>query len=395
MALRFFIKGGTMKIRTGNAVSGENYFVRPLLNEKVWEALESENHILLVAPRRVGKTSLMLHLRDNPKDKFYFLFLDTESVNNENEFYKKLLSKLLTSDFIKKTDKIFTLVKTNIPGIKKVGADGVEFDLARDVNYFNEFVRVINLIDKDDKKLVFLIDEFSQTVENIKKDEGASKAVHFLQTNREIRQTLTNKVQFIYSGSIGLEYIVKGLQAMSSINDIMPIKIKPLNNDESQTLITKLSTNLRYPMTEKIRAEILAKVEWLIPFYIQLIIQAIKDLVREKGITKITLNTIDEALNELIEQRNYFEHWHTRLRNLLSTKEYNFAKELLNIVAEKSSIDSNEIHNLAVKHQLESNYKDIVGSLKYDGYINNNEDIKVYKFNSPILKMWWWKYVAN
>ncbi len=384
-----------MELRTGNAVSGDNYFVRSLLNEKVWEALEAGNHILLVAPRRVGKTSLMMHLRDNPKKDFYFLFLDTESVNNENEFYKKLLSKLLTSEFVRTKDKILTSIKNNFPNIKKICTDGVEFDLAKEVNYFNEFVRLLDLIDKDDRKLVFLIDEFSQTVENIKKDEGTSKAVHFLQTNREIRQTLSNKVQFVYSGSIGLEYIVNGLQAMSLINDIKPIKIKPLNYNEAQTLIIKLSSNFNYLLKEEIKAGILEKIEWLIPFYIQLTIQAINDLIREKNITEITVNTIDEALNELIEQRNYFDHWHTRLRSMFCTKDYNLAKELLNIVSEKSSIDSNEIYNLAVKHQLESNYNAIVKSLVYDGYINNNEDIKVYKFNSPILRMWWWKDVTN
>jgi len=383
-----------MDIRTGNAVSGDNHFVRPLLIEKMWEALESESHILLVAPRRVGKTSLMLYLKDNPKENFYFLFLDTESVNNENEFYKKLLSKLLTSEFVRKSHKFISVIKTNFPYIKKISVDGVEFDNARDVYYFYEFVRVINLI-VNEKKLVFLIDEFSQTVENIKKDEGASKAVHFLQTNREIRQTLSNKVQFIYSGSIGLEYIVKGLQAMSSINDIMPIKIKSLNDVEARKLITELSVNLNFTLSEDIIVYILEKVNWLIPFFIQLTIQAIKYFARERGISEITVTTIDQAIDELIDQRNYFDHWHTRLKNLLSTEEYNFAKELLNIVSEKSSIDSNEIHDLAVKHQLESKYKDVVGSLKYDGYINNHEEIKTYRFNSPILKMWWWKYVAN
>ncbi|MDP8220483.1 MAG: PCP reductase family protein, partial [Candidatus Stygibacter frigidus] len=335
-----------------------------------------------------------LYLKDNPKENFYFLFLDTESVNNENEFYKKLLSKLLTSEFVRTADKVFSVIKNTVPGIKKIGTDGVEFDNARDVNYFNEFVRVINLI-VNEKKLVFLIDEFSQTVENIKKDEGASKAVHFLQTNREIRQTLSNKVQFIYSGSIGLEYIVKGLQAMSSINDIMPIKIKSLNNVEARKLITELSVNLNFTLSEDVIVYILEKVNWLIPFFIQLTIQAIKYFARENGISEITVTTIDEVLDELIDQRNYFDHWHTRLKNLLSTEEYNFAKELLNFVSVKSSIDSNEIYDLAAKHQLEDKYKDVVGSLKYDGYINNHEDVKIYQFNSPILKMWWWKYVAN
>jgi len=55
-----------------------------------------------------------------------------------------------------------------------------------------------------------------------------------------------------------------------------------------------------------------------------------------------------------------------------------------------------EIINIASKHSLdEDEAKEIIHSLVYDGYINNNDDVKIYRFNSPILKMWWYKNVAN
>ena len=65
-----------MKIRTGNPVRGENFFKRKLLIDKFWEQIETGNNILLVAPRRVGKTSLMFYLMDNPKENYYFIFLN-------------------------------------------------------------------------------------------------------------------------------------------------------------------------------------------------------------------------------------------------------------------------------------------------------------------------------
>ncbi|MCK4447284.1 MAG: hypothetical protein KAW56_09405 [Candidatus Marinimicrobia bacterium] len=104
-----------MKIRTGNPVRGDNFFKRENLIEKIWEIIESESNIMLVAPRRVGKTSLMFYLKDHPKENYHFIFLNTESVNNENEFFKRLLSKLLSSDFIRGRDRVLTIIKEHSP----------------------------------------------------------------------------------------------------------------------------------------------------------------------------------------------------------------------------------------------------------------------------------------
>ncbi|MCD4652036.1 MAG: ATP-binding protein [Candidatus Cloacimonetes bacterium] len=384
-----------MKIRTGIIVTGENFFVRQHLVDKVWDSIESENHILLVAPRRVGKTSLMHYLMDKAKDNYFFLFIDTESVNNENEFYRKLLSRLLTSKFVKSKNKVFSFVKEHSPVIKSIGPNGVEFDSKKETDYFSEFLKIAKLLDLEDKKLVLLLDEFSQTVENIKNDESERNAIHFLQTNRELRQALSGKIQFIYSGSIGLENIVRQINASSTINDIVPLKVKPFNKQESRDFILLLLKNVDFKLNDKLLDTILDKVGWLIPFYLQLVIQAINDVWKEENLTKLSEVIIDNALTELVEQGNYFEHWHSRLRTSLKTIEYKFAKELLNAISGTETIHSNEIHDLAVGFGLESDYKDIVRSLVYDGYINNNDDIRTYRFNSPILKMWWWKYVAN
>ena len=206
---------------------------------------------------------------------------------------------------------------------------------------------------------------------------------------------MNNNIQYIYSGSIGLTNIVKGLNAMQTINDISPIKIKPLSKKEAQEFISLLLTNVEFKINESLIKYILLKIEWLIPFYLQLTIQAIKDIYKEETPEIITENIINRAFDEMIEQKNYFEHWHTRLRTSLKGNEYNFAKALLNIISESGTKESKDIHDLAVMHKIEKDYKDILGFLVYDGYINNNDNVKIYRYNSPILRMWWWKYVAN
>jgi DNA polymerase III delta prime subunit len=386
-----------MRIQTGNPVSGKDFYKRDHLIEQAWDLIESGSHILIAAPRRVGKTSLMYYLRDNPRENFTFLYLDTESINNENEFFRRIVNKVLKTDFIKGSQKVFSFLEKHKPTIKKAGPDGVEFGVSEEHDYLGMLTRILKSTAGEAKKLIIMLDEFPETLENIIDDEGESEGRHFLQSNRELRhdRELCNNVQFIYTGSIGLENIVSKLNAIQTINDLSRLKIPPLQPAEASELIQLLLENLSFNLSKSLIDYILQKIEWLIPFYIQLVLQELKFLFRDEKLKTITKNIIDRAFNKMMEQRNHFEHWHTRLRTALKGNDYNFVKELLNIASEKETITSNEIFNLAVKYGLETSFKDLVGSLVYDGYINNEDDSHVYRYNSPILRMWWRKNVAN
>ena len=54
-------------------------------------------------------------------------------------------------------------------------------------------------------------------------------------------------------------------------------------------------------------------------------------------------------------------------------------------------ITYNEIHDLAVKYNIKETYKNLLNTLIDDGYINNDDEEKIYTFTSPILRMWWCK----
>ncbi len=145
----------------------------------------------------------------------------------------------------------------------------------------------------------------------------------------------------------------------------------------------------------KIQIEyMLDKIEWLILFYIQLILDEIKKLSRKNQ--TISNDTVDIAINNALEHKNYFDNWRSKIKEAFSDKGYLFSKELLNIISENYTISKNEIANIANKYKLSVDEKrETLQSLVYDRYINNYDDIKIYRFSSTILRMWWYKYVAN
>lgn len=382
-----------MRIMTGQVARKENFWDRKNELEDIWYKIESGSHILLVAPRRVGKTSIMYNILDNPKDDYIVLYIDTESANEENEFWKKLFFRLMEEDFVNtlqtKAKNFFSLLKTI--KISELSTKGIKFGDGTELDYASAFKKVIKELDTD-KRLIILIDEFALAIENIIKYEGEKSAQSLLKTHRELRQDniLLNKVTFMYAGSIGLESVASKINSIGLINDLSSIKVLPLELDDAKEFAKKLSESNGIEIEENEIEYLLNQIEWLIPFYIQLIMDELR-----KTKKSITTSIIDSAFDAILDNRNHFEHWHSRLKSL-ADNEYKFAKEILNTISEQMTMQSTEIINIASKYSLnQDEAKEIIHSLVYDGYINNNDNPKEYRFNSPILRMWWYKNVAN
>ena len=88
-----------MNITIGNVVRGVDFFDREELLRELWEILETDS-VLLAAPRRVGKTSIMHRLIDYPEGDFRVLFLDGQNHNTSEDLVTDLIVKVgkLTDD---------------------------------------------------------------------------------------------------------------------------------------------------------------------------------------------------------------------------------------------------------------------------------------------------------
>lgn len=393
-----------MKNVSKQPVRGDNYFERPLFMDELCEYIANGGHVLLSAPRRVGKTSLMYRLYDRGMVGFSFIYLITEGVYSENDFFSRILEKLFDSDFLapfqRSLKKAYQTIKDRAARITEIGKS-VKFENESKLEYKKEFISLVKSLDLQGQKIVFLVDEFSQTAENIFMVHGKRTAVRFLQSCRELRQDIgiSEKVQFVYAGSIGIENIVSRLNAVNLVNDLEMLKVPPLSEKEAHRLITALTENEPYRLTKGMRDYILKKVEWFIPYYLQLTLRVIHRLHRqmeaENGKAAINKRLVDRAFDQMLRLRDCFEHWHTRLRKAFKGDEYLFAQEVLNSISRNGSIKSLEIVNLGHKFNIENSYKIILNSLIYDGYINHNDDPEIYRYNSPLLKLWWRENVAT
>ncbi len=398
-----------MKLTLGKPARGDKYFKRPKIRAKILEYLDDGANVLLAAPRRVGKTTIIMDIYDNPPLDYFVVYVNTEKYDSAQGFFKKLLDELTDSDLLEKYDtyntKILNRLKEAGKKIKgfNIGPIGLEMEQGKDMSpdYSEEFTQLLDDIELEGKKIIILIDEFPVTVENIlnkHKPENQNQAIEevkrFLQTNRTIRlhPKLGEKIQFVYTGSIGLVNVVGKMNCIEEINDLIEVKMDALKETEAAKLLKAILDNYSISISEENIKYTLEKTEWLMPFYIQSAAREIRDMHRENP-QEITPEFIDQAFDNLIDNVHiYLDHFRSRLNKVFKKEELQFSKELLDLIAEKDVVNRHELPELAAKHNVQDNYTYVINTLKHDGYIDNSIDNDMYRFNSPIFKKWWLKH---
>ena len=171
--------------------------------------------------------------------------------------------------------------------------------------------------------------------------------------------------------------------------------VEPLSRREATELVTMLLLEKRIAITDDCVTYLLDKIKWLIPFHIQLAVQEIIVLSREAfGLTN---ETIDQAFNQMVDSRNHnhFEHYYSRLKTHFKGGDFKFAEAILNIMAVEGMISKGGIYDQAVAFQVNDRLRQIIEILTYDGYVNNNADIQFYEYNSPLVRLWWGKFICK
>jgi len=385
-----------MKQVIGSPARKEQFFKRSDLRNEILDAITSGDSILVSAPRRVGKTSILLDLVDDPDPDVFTVYIDSEAIENPEDFFQLILKEILNGDriegfgkFSKSVKDSFSKWSNRLAGIS-IGGFGLDIRQGEKISYYDKLIDFLSEINLESKRIAILVDEFPITVEHIHHKHGIDGVRHFLNQNRTLRQNpaFQQKVKFIYCGSIGLFTVVKRLNATDRINDLREIKIGALRKRDAEIFVTDLLFGKTGMVPEIVIIDyILHKIEWWIPFYFQLMVKELSDLIvydRQPWTEK----TIDTAFEKVVENGNiYFQHFKSRLSKTFEKGEFDFVVEFLTVLKSRSTMEFNEVLNMAEGHNVRLQADTILEILIYDGYII--EEDRSYKFYSPILKRWW------
>jgi hypothetical protein len=378
------------KIIIGGVARDENYYHRKDVVESIWAELDKGNSILIAAPRRVGKTSIMRCMEEYPKENYKIVFENIQGIDSENRFYGRLYNLLLDclnkSQTIKKWFRRYLSSKS----ISEIDIKGkIKIETLK-LNFIDEIDNLLIEINekKDLENIVLLIDELPEVLFNINKTNN-NKAKSILKNLRRWRQNkATEKVKFVFAGSVGIHYVVNAIENRNSdLNDLATINCNPLDENEFSDYINWATENATVKYNSDLQQYLSKKIHYFLPYFINLMLSKIDEQARKKNNPEISEQMIDEVFDTIVKKNEDFAEWKKRLKDYMPTADFDFVNEILIHIAHKDEISIQTIYDKAVTYEKTADYMDFINDLEKDGYIV--EYNQKYIFVSPFLKAFW------
>jgi hypothetical protein len=377
------------KTTIGDVAKGNYYYHRKDIVDAIWRELEKGNSILIAAPRRSGKTSIMRHIEDNPKN-YKVIFENIQGIDSGKRFYATLYRLLLSC--LSKNQKIKQWFQKIISSksISELDIKGKVKIENSPLDFIDEIDRLLIEINEKEEieNIVLLIDELPDVLFNInKKDKDEAKSI--LKNLRRWRQNkASGKVKFVFAGSVGIHYVVNAIENRNSdINDLVTINCNPLDKNEFPDYIHWATENATVKYNPDLQQYLSEKILYFLPYFINLMLSKIDEQARKKDNPEISEQMIDEAFNTIVKENDYFTDWKNRLKDYMPPADFDFVNEILIHIAHKDAISIQAIYDKAVKYKKTADYMDFINDLEKDGYIV--EYNQKYIFISPFLKDFW------
>ena len=279
------------KIIIGKEATGDFYFRRNKIEEEIWTELRKGNNILITAPRRVGKTSVMKYIVKESKEQNYkLIFRNVQGIRDEDDFYKIIYGLILLElkGFRGWKQKIIDYF--NNKGIYEISLSGDIKFKEKEVNYLDELNDLIPQLKSEEEIIILFIDELPEVLHKLYKNGKEAEAHNILQNLRHWRQDPKfEKIRFVLAGSVGFHYIIGLINGRpADINDLNTINYLPLDDEEFDEYIKKVTTGATISYSSKLKAYLKNKVNYLVPYFINLLLDEIDKACRRKGQRKIS-----------------------------------------------------------------------------------------------------------
>lgn len=393
-----------MGFAIGKVPRGKDYFPRPEITNRLWSIVEAGHHVLLLAPRRFGKSGTLYCMEDNPKPGWEVRTWMLQAADKPSDLISLILAELLKdSVFRKKWESVKSLPSGAMNFIqknfKKINVSKVGIDFSEKIKDYWEGIgeSIIELSKQSEKKILINMDEFPSMIENMVLAKIDPVEIRrFLEWLRKFR-TEQSTIMTIACGSTGLDTIFNQYNFESDlINDYKREAIPPLSSHEANKFIKEKfkDYNVNIHNESSVIKSILELNQPPIPYFLQLLIfelsldvefkkgtqgkQKVKEVYQRSIIQKPKQEFIT-AFKERIEKR-YKD---------LSKVVYSILKHLTHEES-SSRLELFEIYKKFIKSQpSELEFDSLMVDLHNDLYISRDESTNSYKIFLSMFKDWW------
>jgi uncharacterized protein len=395
---------------TGSPVRGESFFNRDKEIARIWDFLHTD-HLLLLAPRRVGKTSALFRVQaDAQQHGAHAVYVSAaKGIQDELAFVQKLYEVIAENpaaapllDELKKGrfGRLFSRIQSfSLMDLEVAFRDDEVRDWQKLGSALVEGLQALK------GNWVLMVDELPIFVlKLIQQDETGRRARAFLEWFRDARQGPSgeelDRVHWLLAGSIGLDALSRRFRFGDTINDLRVIEIGPFSEETAHRFLETLGASYEITLDETIRKRICERVEWLIPYYLNLVFSEIRERCSDRDCT-VSIELVDEVFEALLSpaRRNYFDYWNQRLSEEFGQPRDSWARALLAVcAADPAGATRATLKQTLLRHVEEKKTRDeelnlLLDLLVGDGYIVDHKGR--YRFRSSLLREYWRRRVLK
>ena len=382
----------------------------------LWELLETR-HLLLSAPRRTGKTSVLDHLAARPRDGFVPIQVFVQDISHPADFILLMLDL-----FHEKYPRLFRdlfrsggrLIGKALGKVEGVGAGGFKISLREQdpdwqrnwKTYGEEFFSQVR---QGEGSLLLLVDEFPDMIVNMHKQhpELVRPFLAWFRGHRLKPNPKADRVRWLLCGSVNLASTLDSLGCLDEINDLHDEPLPVLTRDEVKRFVSDMLAARGVEFSEKVPAEVATMLGRPVPVFLQMVTQ---DLFRiwKRGGKKLTVRDVAAAFAELIVTsgaRDKLQHFHSRIGRYyqppkreaacsllakLSVSPSGLSRAVLQADFERVLHEQGHVASIDARKSL---FNQLLRDLENDFYVAEVRS-GVFDFASGLIKQWWNKYYA-
>lgn len=210
--------------------------------------------LLLVGPRRIGKTALLKYLCDRPPRGSVAVRVDLEGLDDVASAVERIAEAFWRAEVAPKklfAERMEELRRVKVGGVFEVERGGVDQAESAWDALEALFDDAVKRLEKKQTQLVVMLDELPWWLDALtaprrddgddaetREEAGRARARQALAQLRYLRQRdgLANRLRMVLTGSVGLSGLAFAIGASAELNDLEPFELRPLEEEDGAAL---------------------------------------------------------------------------------------------------------------------------------------------------------------
>ena len=386
-----------MQINLGGRLDTKDVVGRDNEINRYWRVLERQG-LVISAERRIGKTHIVLKMRDECRSGYLPFYQDLEAVHSIPDLIRSIYHTVQQSLSASSSLKLKAHIArwSSLLPSKVSGIDLSSGDSTRQVLLSQAFDDLLGIADNE--VILLLWDEFPLMLHNLQRRERPDSAIQLLDHLRALRLRHADRLRFLFTSSIGLHLVLRSLRAAGNtndpVNDMLSLTVPPMAHQDTTDLAAALleETRAARPHIPDLASRIASEVGGF-PYYVHHVVDQLDQLQRPPLLEDVSA-AVDKLVYDPHDPAN-FNYYVNRLSSYYAVDEGALALVVLDTVAGLSSpVPIPELLNLC-RHRdpslRDEALREVLTVLAEDHYIEPRKSAAgtTYDFRWQLVKRWW------